>query len=178
MEFRLVILQIVPKSNSHNSNALYFVSSIEGDRDRLHTAVLKEITGPWTYILAVGYSGGGAFDEFCGKFKWDSETDGFIGLFSNMYHDPDQWDHQYHYGETLESEIQIDESDRTAIQRMVAQLWDELIYMNETEDIRLIRPQLLERINTYQCIISAEWDADVVDWVSNELWGLNYRFDW
>ena len=157
---------------------MYFICALDADNQALHTVVLKEQLQNWTYIVAIGYSGGGSFDEFCGKFQWDRFSDSFIGHYSSLYHDPDQWDMYYHGGETEVSEVQINEWDRSVIQWMVAQLWDELIYMNESDDIRLIRPQLFELLNTDLCILSAGWDVDVVDWVSNELWGLNYRFDW
>lgn len=157
---------------------MYFVLSVEVECKRLHTAVVKEIAGPWTYIMAIGYSGGGNFDEFCGKFQWNSEADGFIGKFSNLYHDPDYWSQQIKGGKIEESEIPIDESDRLVIQKMVAQMWDELIYRNEKDNVALIRSALVDMLNSDQNIMSSDWDADVVDWVSNELWGLNYRFDW
>ena len=57
-------------------------------------------------------------------------------------------------------------------------MWDELIYRNEKDNVALIRSALVDMLNSDQNIMSSDWDADVVDWVSNELWGLNYRFDW
>jgi len=157
---------------------MYYICAFDAHSRALHSVVVKEQIQNWTYIVAIGYSGGGNFDEFCGKFQWDRNSDGFIGQYSTMFHDPDQWDRRYQYGETEESEIQIDESDRTVIQKLVSQIWNELIHINESDNVRLIRGAIFDKLNTDHNTMSSNWDADVVDWVSNELWGLNYRFDW
>ena len=57
------------------SKTSYYLAGT-GEGNKLHTAVLKQIHDNQVFIVAVGYGGGGVFEEFCGKFHWSDEKDG------------------------------------------------------------------------------------------------------
>jgi hypothetical protein len=156
---------------------MFFIVAHDETNNGLHSVIVKELVGPNVYISGIGYSGGGSYDEFCGKFQWDPESDGYMGLFSKYYHDPDCWDFQIESSEVIECETKIDQSDRLVIEKMKDQIWTELIYIDQDGN-RSFCDSFLTKLNSENTFYSADWDPDVVDWVSNHIWGLNYRFDW
>ena len=44
-----------------------------GGHSNFHTIILKKYIEEDTYIMALGYAGGGVYDEFFGKFRTDSD---------------------------------------------------------------------------------------------------------
>jgi hypothetical protein len=156
---------------------MFFLVAHANTNNRLHSIIVKEHYGPIVYISGIGYSGGGCYDEFCGKFQWDFESDEYLGLYSKNYHDPDYWDSQLERSIVIECEIKIDQSDRLIIEKMKDQIWTELIYSDEDGN-RNFYDSFLSKLNSENTFNSADWDSNTVDWVSNHIWGLNYRFDW
>lgn len=152
--------------------------------ERLHTIINKlEING-WTYISAIGYGGGGVFEEFCGKFKWSDEKEATIGCFS-LYHDPDEWENEVDEDEVANDIcVPIEEEDRLIIQAMVSSIWDEYISYDEENEVRLINNNYVNKLMEQSGEMSQgyywsdDWDLDTVDWVSNKFWGLSLSFDW
>ena len=144
----------------------------------LHSAVLREVHHGWVFVVAVGYGGGGVFEEFCGKFKWSDEKEGMEG-FHSAFHDPDEWE-----TEVLEADVvsrpfsAIDEPDKAVIQSMVQVLWERLIRYDEASDTRFLRAEHVEATERDGYSASEDWDEDVVAWVSNQFWGLTLTFDW
>jgi len=151
--------------------------------ERLHTIINKlEING-WTYISAIGYGGGGVFEEFCGKFKWSDEKEATIGCFS-LYHDPDEWEKEVVDDVVLNETFSINEADKLIIQSMVISIWDEYINYDEENEVRLINNNYVNKLMEQSDELpqghywSDDWDLDTVDWVSNKFWGLSLSFDW
>ena len=157
---------------------MYFIVRQRGNSRLLNTIVLKTIIQDVTYITALGYSGAGVFDEFCGKFHWDRKHNSFTGLFSRLYHDPDSWEHSHSNETTVNSVIPLNDFDKTIINSHIDVIWEQLIQVTEDVEDKLIRSHLLDEFKENDYIQSFDWDPDVVDWVSNHIWGLNYRFDW
>jgi len=157
---------------------MFFVSARNEVDNQLHTAIVKQLIDDWTVITAIGYSGGGQFDEFCGAFKWDDETMDFFGYFSKLYHDPDLWENHFSNGNTIEGEYPISNSIKETINNSSNFIWSGLIQYDSDSNIRVIRDQHLVQLTKNLSAQSSDWDADIVDWVSNKIWGLNFRFDW
>ena len=79
---------------------------------------------------------------------------------------------------SAETLIPINDFDKSIINSHLEVIWDHLIQVTEDGEDKLIRNHLLDEFKTNDYVESADWDPDVVDWVSNHIWGLNYRFDW
>lgn len=139
---------------------MYYIRKLDENRssisNSLHTVIVKKTINNYVYISAIGYGGGGVFEEFCGKFIYDDDKEGFIGLFS-LYHDPEEWEKN-----SFESEI-INEPF-------------ELI-SDEDSETRIIRENYINKM-TDEITNSDDWDTDVVDLVSNSFWWLTLSFDW
>jgi hypothetical protein len=157
---------------------VYFIVRQRGNLRLLHTIILKTIIQDITYITDLGYSGAGVFDEFCGKFHWDSKNHSFDGPFSRLFHDPDLWEYSQINGVSAETLIPINDFDKSIINSHLEVIWDHLIQVTEDGEDKLIRSHLIDEFKENDYIQSPDWDPDVVDWVSNHIWGLNYRFDW
>lgn len=157
---------------------MFFISARNEVDNQLHTAIVKQLIDDWIVITAIGYSGGGQFDEFCGAFKWDNETYDYIGYFSRLYHDPDFWENYFSNGITTEGEYPISDSIKEAINTNSKFLWSRLIQFDCDTNNRVIRDEQLVKLKLDLSTQSSDWDADIVDWVSNKIWGLNFRFDW
>ena len=52
------------------------------DNDSFHTLIIKKSVGEYTFFCSLGYSGGGTFDEFYGKFKYNNQNV-ITGFYSN-----------------------------------------------------------------------------------------------
>ena len=145
--------------------------------NKLHTAIVKKVINEITYIVAIGYGGGGVFEEFCGKFWYRQEDEMVEGLFS-CYHNPDEWEKR-----TLELDIleepymMIDHLEKAIIQGLVDELWETYIFYNEESDEYLISNKM---INNFEegVNVSADWDDQIVDFVSCNFWGLSLSFAW
>lgn len=159
---------------SQFKQSMYYLSG--KGAGKLHSVVLKQVHNDCVFIVAVGYGGGGVFEEFCGKFKWSDDKEGMVGLFS-AFHDPDEWE-----TEVFESDVVshpgslIEKADKDIVQGMVQDLWEKYVRYDEATDTRLLRDAFLSADGGYSA--SEDWDEDVVAWVSNHFWGLTLTFDW
>lgn len=152
---------------------MIFIRSITNNK--LNTFIITEKHGDSTFICAIGYAGGGTFEEFCGKFHWDDEANGIIGYCSDV-HDPDTWEKKICEEETIDNENRlIEPSDRQIIDNMVKKIWAEYLTYDEASETRLIRDKYVSRTKVYK---SKDWFPDVVDLVSNYHWGLWEKFDY
>ncbi len=157
---------------------MYFIVRHSPKTTILHTVIVKTTIEEVTYITAIGYSGAGVFDEFCGKFHWDAKSHSFSGQFSRLFHDPDLWEYSNSSETTVDSVVLLNDFDKSIIRSHTQVIWEQLIQVSDDSEDRLIRNHLLDEFKTNDYVESADWDPDVVDWVSNHIWGLNYRFDW
>ena len=156
------------------SSTSYYLTGT-GEANKLHTAVLKRVHDNQVFIVAMGYGGGGVFEEFCGKFHWSDEKDGMAGVYA-LFHDPDEWENEVFESEVTDHFSAIEKSDKSVIEEMVQDLWDKYVHYDEESDTRLLRDPFAKAQEGY--LASEDWDEDVVGWVSNNFWGLSLSFDW
>ena len=70
---------------------MIFIKNIKNEPHILDTIIQKRIVGEYTYIMAIGLSkyavsaSPKAYNEFCGKFKWDDDEEMTIGFYSNQH---------------------------------------------------------------------------------------------
>jgi hypothetical protein len=157
---------------------MIYICTQKAKEQKLHTVINKIKIEDTTFICAIGYGGGGVYEEFCGSFKWDDEEEALVGNFSR-YHNPDEWELK-----SIETEIEDDviikipKKEKEIIFQLASEIWDNYIYFDETSEQMFLKPGLEKKLKDGETYISDDWDVDVVDFVSNNLWGLTLRFDW
>ena len=157
---------------------MYYIAKFyQQESNRLHSIVTKKVVGETTYVSAIGYGGGGVFEEFCGKFYWDEAEEGLVGLFSS-FHDPDEWENRSFEYDIIDEPFElISENDKKIINQMTEEIWDKYLKYDEESGVRYIRHDFLEKMEG-DYLFSKDWDIDVVDLISNNFWGLSLTFDW
>lgn len=157
---------------------MFYISKFsQPESDQMHSIVIKKVVDTVTYVSAIGYGGGGVFEEFCGKFYWDDAQEGLVGLFSN-FHDPDEWENKSFEHNIIDEPYElINPTDKNIINEMTEEIWGKYLNYNEEEDIRYIRQEYLGQMED-DYLFSSDWDIDIVNLISNNFWGLSLTFDW
>ena len=160
---------------------MYYIRKLDENMssisNSLHTVIVKKTINNYVYISAIGYGGGGVFEEFCGKFIYDDDKEGFIGLFS-LYHDPEEWEKNSFESEIINEPFElISDGDKAIINQMTDEIWNEYLIYDEHSETRIIRENYIIKM-TDEIVNSDDWDTDVVDLVSNSFWWLTLSFDW
>jgi|TARA_B110000211_G_C14028161_1_gene530821 hypothetical protein len=157
---------------------MIYLHNFTNQNEKLHTIINKEEIKEWTYIIAIGYGGGGVFEEFCGKFKYCDKAENNIGMFSR-FHNPDEWECEVQGDKIINDPwIIIEDADKIIINSMSETIWADFIKYDEDEETRFINKNVLKQLSVNGTYLSDDWDADIVDWVSNKFWGLSLTFDW
>ncbi|MEY3965289.1 MAG: hypothetical protein RL263_458 [Bacteroidota bacterium] len=165
---------LIVKLSNFQSNMYYIKQRSEKE---LHTIILKSVSEETTYIIAIGYGGGGVFEEFCGKFYYDEKQDGVVGYFS-FYHQPDEWENQSSELEIIDMPYEpILDNDREILDQMLFDLYDQFIAYNEESEVYTLNDACFG-IFEGDTAFSDDWDPEIVDFVSNKFWGLSMTFDW
>jgi hypothetical protein len=167
---------------------IYLNSS--GGRSNFHTIILKKYREKETYIMALGYAGGGVYEEFFGKFI--VEGDGIeIGKFSDSI-GPYDWKNQVKISyEDWEEKVDInelwtelDDSESKVRDTMFSELQDFIYYGEEAENLDSSLPILKENFDsslTYESdgvYVNEEWELDWMHITQNpNIWYLSLRFD-
>jgi len=181
--FYLITLTKIRKQlfKSFNFKLSNFISIMyylkQKSEKELHTIILKSVFEETTYIIAIGYGGGGVFEEFCGKFFYDEKQDGIEGYFS-FYHQPGEWENHSFELEIIDEPYEpILDEDRKMLDQMLFDLYNQFISYNEEKDVFLIKDALVG-VFVGDTAFSDDWDSEIVDFVSNKFWGLSMTFDW
>jgi len=167
---------------------IYLNSS--GGGSNFHTIILKKYIEKETYIMALGYAGGGVYEEFFGKFI--VEGDGIeIGKFSDSI-GPYDWKNQVKISyEDWEEKVDInelwtelDDSESKVRDTMFSELQDFIYYGEEAENLDSSLPILKENFDsslTYESdgvYVNEEWELDWMHITQNpNIWYLSLRFD-
>ena len=167
---------------------IYLNSS--GGGSNFHTIILKKYREKETYIMALGYAGGGVYEEFFGKFI--VEGDGIeIGKFSDSI-GPYDWKNQVKISyEDWEEKVDINElwteldnSESKVRDTMFSELQDFIYYGEEAENLDSSLPILKENFDsslTYESdgvYVNEEWELDWMHITQNpNIWYLSLRFD-
>ena len=166
---------------------IYLNSS--GGGSNFHTIILKKYIEKETYIMALGYAGGGVYEEFFGKFI--VEGDGIeIGKFSDSI-GPYDWKNQVKISyEDWEEKVDINElwteldnSESKVRDTMFSELQDFIYYGEEAENLDSSLPILKENFDsslTYESdgvYVNEEWELDWMHITQNpNIWYLSLRF--
>ena len=166
---------------------IYLNSS--GGGSNFHTIILKKYVEKETYIMALGYAGGGVYEEFFGKFI--IEGDGIeIGKFSDSI-GPYDWKNQVKISyEDWEEKVDINElwteldnSESKVRDTMFSELQDFIYYGEEAENLDSSLPILKENFDSglnYESdgvYVNEEWELDWMHITQNpNIWYLSLRF--
>ena len=167
---------------------IYLNSS--GGGSNFHTIILKKYIEKETYIMALGYAGGGVYEEFFGKFI--VEGDGIeIGKFSDSI-GPYDWKNQVKISyEDWEEKVEInelwtelDDSESKVRDTMFSELQDFIYYGEEAENLDSSLPILKENFDSglnYESdgvYVNEKWELDWMHITQNpNIWYLSLRFD-
>jgi hypothetical protein len=149
-----------------------YVAAREGGS--LHTAVAKTFIGNDYYIVAVGYSGGGTYSHFCCKIWSDNESP-YKGHYAYVQ-DPDEWEGEISDFEFVEGVKNVEPEDKIVIDGIVRELYLKFIDVSDDGDEYSIRPGVVDQM-VDGIYMTENWTSDGVDFVSNNGWGLSYRFE-
>jgi hypothetical protein len=99
-------------------------------------------------------------------------------MFSR-FHNPDEWECEVQGDKIINDPwIIIEDADKIIINSMSETIWADFIKYDEDEETRFINKNVLKQLSVNGTYLSDDWDADIVDWVSNKFWGLSLTFDW
>ncbi len=144
--------------------------------NKLHTIVFKNTNVDWTFIVAIGYSGGGTFSEFTGKFRINDEEKS-EGFYSNSL-GLDYWDFQYSE-ETGSSELfeEISADDLKDLYELV-KLMFKYVKINKDSHYQLKQNIDIEfeKQNDEIFYESSQWSNKFNSLIS-QLWEITLRFE-
>ena len=169
------------------SIAIYL--DLRGGKSNFHTLILKKIFQNKTYIMALGYAGGGVYEEFFGQF-FTIEKYICIAKVSNSI-GPYQWEKSIRisYDDTGEcvtnfNELyeDLDENDQKISDIIFSKLEEFILYGEKSEEIQSEFPVLKE--NSFSNLSSEisgvftneDWDEDFMYITQESFWPLSLKF--
>ena len=169
-----------------------------------HTIILMKKIKEFTYVAALGYAGGGVYEEFFGKLKYDQVTTdpdvasvGIVGFWTDSL-GSDEWQEKINdvlvneESEIFEAQVEdlydfMDPSDAN-VQLMMAEEIKKFIYVwyDEETDTEYETPvlkdidfsELLENNETgYGPVYTNEdWEYDFMEITTTSIWRLSHHF--
>ena len=177
--------------------------SINEDKTFNAIIITKKIK-EYTYLAALGYAGGGVFEEFFGKLKYDQVTTdpdvasvGIVGFWTDSL-GSDEWQEKINdvlvneESEIFEAQVEdlydfMDPSDAN-VQLMMAEEIKKFIYVwyDEETDTEYETPvlkdidfsELLENNETGSGPVytNEEWEYDFMEITTTSIWRLSHHF--
>ena len=169
-----------------------------------HTIILMKKIKEFTYVAALGYAGGGVYEEFFGKLKYDQVTTdpdvasvGIVGFWTDSL-GSDEWQEKINdvlvneESEIFEAQVEdlydfMDPSDAN-VQLMMAEEIKKFIYVwyDEETDTEYETPvlkdidfsELLENNETGAAPVytNEDWEYDFMEITTTSIWRLSHHF--
>ena len=171
-----------------------------------HTIILMKKIKEFTYVAAMGYAGGGVYEEFFGKLKYDQVTTdpdvasvGIVGFWTDSL-GSDEWQEKINdvlvneESEIFEAQVEdlydfMDPSD-ASVQMMMAEEIKKFIYVwyDEETDTEYETPVLkeidlsglgfeeYEEESSGEIWSNEEWDNDFMEITTTSIWRLSHHF--
>jgi len=169
-----------------------------------HTIILMKKIKEFTYVAALGYAGGGVYEEFFGKLKYDQVTTdpdvasvGIVGFWTDSL-GSDEWQEKINdvlvneESEIFEAQVEdlydfMDPSD-ASVQMMMAEEIKKFIYVwyDEETDTEYETPvlkdidfsELLENNETGSGLVytNEDWEYDFMEITTTSIWRLSHHF--
>ena len=169
-----------------------------------HTIILMKKIKEFTYVAALGYAGGGVYEEFFGKLRYDQVTTdpdvasvGIVGFWTDSL-GSDEWQEKINdvlvneESEIFEAQVEdlydfMDPSDAN-VQLMMAEEIKKFIYVwyDEETDTEYETPvlkdidfsELLENNETGSAPVytNEDWEYDFMEITTTSIWRLSHHF--
>ena len=179
--------------------------SINEDKT-FNAIIIKKKIKEYTYLAALGYAGGGVFEEFFGKLKYNQTTTdpdvasvGIVGFWTDSL-GSDEWQEKIHdvlvnqESETFEAQVEdlydfMDPSDANTQMQMAEEI-KKFIYVwyDEETDTEYETPVLkeidlsglgfeeYEEESSGEIWSNEEWDNDFMEITTTSIWRLSHFF--
>ena len=179
--------------------------SINEDKT-FNAIIIKKKIKEYTYLAALGYAGGGVFEEFFGKLKYNQTTTdpdvasvGIVGFWTDSL-GSDEWQEKIHdvlvnqESETFEAQVEdlydfMDPSDANTQMQMAEEI-KKFIYVwyDEETDTEYETPVLkeidlsglgfeeYEEESSGEIWSNEEWDNDFMEITTTSIWRLSHHF--
>ena len=179
--------------------------SINEDKT-FNAIIIKKKIKEYTYLAALGYAGGGVFEEFFGKLKYNQTTTdpdvasvGIVGFWTDSL-GSDEWQEKIHdvlvnqESETFEAQVEdlydfMDPSDANTQMQMAEEI-KKFIYVwyDEETDTEYETPVLkeidlsglgfeeYEEESSGEIWSNEEWDNDFMEITTTNIWRLSHHF--
>ena len=179
--------------------------SINEDKT-FNAIIIKKKIKEYTYLAALGYAGGGVFEEFFGKLKYNQTTTdpdvasvGIVGFWTDSL-GSDEWQEKIHdvlvnqESEIFEAQVEdmydfMDPSDANTQMQMAEEI-KKFIYVwyDEETDTEYETPVLKEidlsglGLEEYEeesdgeIWSNEEWDNDFMEITTTSIWRLSHHF--
>ena len=95
--------------------------------------ILNKQVDEFSYIVAVGYAGGGVWGEIMAKISTTNNWDTSKGVFTNYLYDSN-WIYKYENDECSEYIDPIDETDAKILKQLEEELFSKYIYYDDDDD--------------------------------------------
>ena len=169
-----------------------------------HTIILMKKIKEFTYVAALGYAGGGVYEEFFGKLRYDQVTTdpdvasvGIVGFWTDSL-GSDEWQEKINdvlvnqESETFEAQVEdlydfMDPNDANTQMQMAEEI-KKFIYVwyDEETDTEYETPvlkdidfsKLLENNETGSGPVytNEEWEYDFMEITTTSIWRLSHHF--
>ena len=179
--------------------------SINEDKT-FNAIIIKKKIKEYTYLAALGYAGGGVFEEFFGKLKYNQTTTdpdvasvGIVGFWTDSL-GSDEWQEKIHdvlvnqESEIFEAQVEdmydfMDPSDANTQMQMAEEI-KKFIYVwyDEETDTEYETPVLkeidlsglgfeeYEEESSGEIWSNEEWDNDFMEITTTSIWRLSHHF--
>ncbi len=159
-----------------------------------HTIIIKKEIADYTYLVAIGYAGGGVYEEFYAKLMYDEEGN-ISGKFSRAigsgewetiltklkFNKDDEW-----FDAETEDLYELMEREEDETQYKLINELRKYIYLgyDEETDLEYEHPEaksidtsiFKEFENNPGEFYNNEWDDDWLHITNSNIWGLSTRF--
>ena len=171
-----------------------------------HTIILMKKIKEFTYVAALGYAGGGVYEEFFGKLKYDHVTTdpdvasvGIVGFWTDSL-GSDEWQEKINNvlvnkeSEIFEAQVEdlydfMDPNDANTQMQMAEEI-KKFIYVwyDEETDTEYETPVLkeidlsglgfeeYEEESSGEIWSNEEWDNDFMEITTTSIWRLSHHF--
>lgn len=153
---------------------MIYLKSFNGKPELLHTIINKKLVNEWTYIVAIGHGGGGAYEEFCAKIKGNEISD-VSGVYS-LYYNPDEWEFVIDHSNSENVYSEIEANDLMIIEELNAEIWENYVYWDDDNGVYTIHDKYVIQINVDGFFTSPNWDSTLIELMSRNYWGLSLTF--
>ena len=163
------------------------------DNDSFHTLIIKKSVGEYTFFCSLGYSGGGTFDEFYGKFKYNNQNV-ITGFYSNSL-GSGEWEEKItsvkfdsidqRFKVQKEDLFELMDTNDNKIQNQILEEISEFVYWGYDEEtdheyddpvLKEIDFNTLKKINNINQFKSDGWNDDFLEITNSKIWTLSFHF--